>query len=263
MPITSFTNDSLTFGVTDSGPADGVPIDAVARIPATRQLVGPGHPLLQSADTARSPPISGYSPAHAPKGRKAVCTMPHLAADVAALIDEIGSPVHLVGHDWGAGVAWPVTGQLPGQDQDHDRGVGRPSQGVHPARWFAATGAALLVHARLPVPQTARTRDVLRQRQATAAMAQFGMTPVMVEQFHNNIVDDGALTGGLAGTAGCRSPRPATWAGYRRRRPWCGRRRYGPQHASGRRLGPLRRRPVHLRPRRRGVALDPEERRAN
>jgi len=36
-----------------------------------------------------------------------------LVGDVAALIDEVGGPVALVGHDWGAGLAWAVAAYLP------------------------------------------------------------------------------------------------------------------------------------------------------
>ena len=34
--------------------------------------------------------------------------MSSLVGDVVALVEAIGAPVHLVGHDWGAAVAWSV-----------------------------------------------------------------------------------------------------------------------------------------------------------
>ena len=34
--------------------------------------------------------------------------------DVEALLDRVGEPVHLVGHDWGSAVAWLVAGSHPG-----------------------------------------------------------------------------------------------------------------------------------------------------
>lgn len=54
----------------------------------------------------------GYSPGARPEGRRAY-TIDALVGDVAALLGEIGRPVHLVGHDWGAVVAWSVAAQHP------------------------------------------------------------------------------------------------------------------------------------------------------
>lgn len=36
----------------------------------------------------------------------------HMVADIAGLIDAVGGPVTLVGHDWGGGVAWPAAMEL-------------------------------------------------------------------------------------------------------------------------------------------------------
>ncbi len=54
----------------------------------------------------------GYSPGARPEGRRHYRTE-LLAGDVEALIRTIGRPVHLVGHDWGAIVAWTVAGLHP------------------------------------------------------------------------------------------------------------------------------------------------------
>ena len=42
----------------------------------------------------------GYTPTARPRGRFAY-RISELVGDVAALIGAVGSPVHLVGHDWG------------------------------------------------------------------------------------------------------------------------------------------------------------------
>jgi pimeloyl-ACP methyl ester carboxylesterase len=39
--------------------------------------------------------------------------LPLLVDDIAGLIDVVGGPVTLVGHDWGGGVAWAAAGDLP------------------------------------------------------------------------------------------------------------------------------------------------------
>jgi pimeloyl-ACP methyl ester carboxylesterase len=54
----------------------------------------------------------GYSPGARPTRRRDY-RMTELVDDVRALIDESGAPrVHLVGHDWGAAVAWQVAQQF-------------------------------------------------------------------------------------------------------------------------------------------------------
>lgn len=53
-----------------------------------------------------APHQRGYSPGARPP-RRGDYAVEELVADVVALIDTIGAPkVHLVGHDWGATVAW-------------------------------------------------------------------------------------------------------------------------------------------------------------
>ncbi|UGT63013.1 alpha/beta fold hydrolase [Nocardia asteroides] len=55
----------------------------------------------------------GYSPGARPAGVEAY-RLRQLVADVVALCDAVGLPaVHLVGHDWGAVVAWAVAAQHP------------------------------------------------------------------------------------------------------------------------------------------------------
>ena len=54
----------------------------------------------------------GYSPGARPRRRRDY-RMHHLVGDVVALIEEIGEPVHLAGHDWGAAVGWAVTMRRP------------------------------------------------------------------------------------------------------------------------------------------------------
>src|SRR5262249_34072348 len=59
------------------------------------------------------PDQRGYSPgARPPDGRASSAT--ELAADVLALLDELGlAAAHLVGHDWGGGVAWGLASAAP------------------------------------------------------------------------------------------------------------------------------------------------------
>jgi len=56
----------------------------------------------------------GYSPGARPHGVEHY-GVDHLVSDVLAVADELGGhhPIDLVGHDWGAAVAWQVAGRYP------------------------------------------------------------------------------------------------------------------------------------------------------
>lgn len=54
----------------------------------------------------------GYSPGARP-GEIADYAMPHLLADTVGMIEALGGPVHLVGHDWGGVVGWQVATRRP------------------------------------------------------------------------------------------------------------------------------------------------------
>lgn len=54
----------------------------------------------------------GYSPGARPSD-VAAYALPELVADAAAMIESLGAPVHLAGHDWGAVVGWQVAARRP------------------------------------------------------------------------------------------------------------------------------------------------------
>ncbi|MGF0311719.1 alpha/beta fold hydrolase [Rhodococcus sp. IEGM1428] len=59
-----------------------------------------------------APDQRGYSPRARPTRRRDY-RVGALVGDVVALIDRIGTPVHLAGHDWGANIAWVTAGRRP------------------------------------------------------------------------------------------------------------------------------------------------------
>ncbi|MGN6722933.1 MAG: alpha/beta fold hydrolase [Marmoricola sp.] len=111
--ITSFTRDGLTFDVLDEGPRDG---DVVVLLHGWPQLNTCWNevvlPLHAAGYRTVAPNLRGFAPGARPRGRWKY-RMSELVADIDALIEEIGSPVHLVGHDWGAGIAWAVAFEHP------------------------------------------------------------------------------------------------------------------------------------------------------
>ena len=59
---------------------------------------------------AVAPDLRGYGGTSRPATGYDIQT---LAADVVALIDHVGAPVHLVGHDWGGAIAYEVSASFP------------------------------------------------------------------------------------------------------------------------------------------------------
>ncbi|MEY2419600.1 MAG: hypothetical protein QOG90_2280 [Actinomycetota bacterium] len=105
----SFTYDGLTFDVDDAGPSDGELIVLLHGFPESKASWREVTPLL----TARgyrvvAPNQRGYSPGARPSRRRDY-TLDKLARDVLALADAAGAErFHVVGHDWGGGVAWQL-----------------------------------------------------------------------------------------------------------------------------------------------------------
>ena len=114
--ITEYSRDGLTFDVTDRGdpaaPAvillHGFPEDRQSWDPISDRLVGAGLRTL-------APDQRGYSPRARPsQPYPQAYALPELVDDVMALADTAGlRQFHLVGHDWGGGLAWTIAGAHP------------------------------------------------------------------------------------------------------------------------------------------------------
>lgn len=111
---TTFERRGLTFEVLDSGPEDGTPVVLLHGFPQTSVSWDAVARLLNNQGFRTwAPNQRGYSPQAAPSRRRDY-RLSELVADVVALIEEAHTgPVHLVGHDWGAGVAWGVADKRP------------------------------------------------------------------------------------------------------------------------------------------------------
>jgi pimeloyl-ACP methyl ester carboxylesterase len=112
--MTSFTRDGLVFDVRDAGPLDGTPVVLLHGFPQDSRSWDAVSPLLHARGYRTiAPDQRGYSPRAQPRPRHAYRPS-ELVQDIVALIEEAGrGPVHLVGHDWGAGVAWAVAARRP------------------------------------------------------------------------------------------------------------------------------------------------------
>jgi pimeloyl-ACP methyl ester carboxylesterase len=114
--LTSFGRDGLVFDVVDRGPLDGEVVVLLHGFPQTASswdLLAPR--LHASGYRTLAPDQRGYSPRARPRGRFSY-RMSQLTEDVVALIEAAGPPgrkAHVVGHDWGAAVAWTLAASRP------------------------------------------------------------------------------------------------------------------------------------------------------
>ena len=199
--ITQFTRDGLLFDVADSGPqsptASELPVVLLHGFPE-RASCWEGVTSLLNERGLRTvaPDQRGYSRGARPRPIRAY-RMDELVDDVIALADALDAPrFHLVGHDWGASVAYLVAARHP------DRVATLTTLAVpHPAAFLRAMphGQAIkswyMAFFQLPgLPERALT---YLARSGGGPGGRFESYPGYSERLSREIVDDGALTGGL------------------------------------------------------------------
>ncbi len=96
------------------GPADGQPVVLLHGFPQTSWSWRGVWPALADAGfRVVAPDLRGYSPDARPE-RVEDYRLPLLVDDVVAVLDHLGAPTaHVVGHDWGAAIAWHLAARSP------------------------------------------------------------------------------------------------------------------------------------------------------
>lgn len=145
--LESFERDGLVFPVADTGPVDGTPVVLLHGWPQDPRAWDRLVPLLNAnGHRTYTPAMRGGAAAVSPRSRWAY-RKTVLADDVLALVQRIDGPVHLVGHDWGAAVAWLVASRAPSSLRSlaavsvphmgaFTRALGHPSQLL--SSWYIA-----------------------------------------------------------------------------------------------------------------------------
>ncbi len=111
--ITELTHGPLRFPVRDIGPLDGEPVLLLHGWPQDGTSWREVADRLDAAGLRTfAPTLRGGTPTASPRGRGSYRGT-RLRGDVRAMIEQIGAPVHLVGHDWGASLAWQVACHEP------------------------------------------------------------------------------------------------------------------------------------------------------
>src|SRR5215207_420931 len=195
--LTRFRNGSYTFDVIDTGPLDGTPVVLLHGFPQRATAWSAvAERLHERGLRTYAPDQRGYSPGARPR-RRFSYRGPSLVSDIETLIEAIGGPVHLVGHDWGAYVAWCLAGSRPDMVSTLTA-ISVPHPGAYIRSVLTGNqGPKALYTLFFNLPYLPEL--LLRRRGGLTdwAFRRAGMTREMVERFHNEMVDDGALSGGL------------------------------------------------------------------
>ena len=192
-----YRHDGLSFDVRDEGPLDGDPVVLLHGFPERASCWQHVTPLLHAEGLRTyAPDQRGYSPGARPPRRRDY-TMHKLEADVVALIETIGGPVHLVGHDWGANSGWLVAMHRPDLLRSWTAvSVPHPAAFRHAmfttrqafSSWYMGAFQTPRLPERLAAKEGGRFDRELRKG---------GMTRDEVARFRREVVDHGALPGGL------------------------------------------------------------------
>jgi len=111
---TTITTNGINLHVVLSGPAEGIPVILLHGFPEFwRGWLKQIEPLANAGYRVIVPDQRGYNLSDKPNGVKAY-TLDKLVADILGLIDALGyQQVNLVGHNWGAMVAWVLAIRHP------------------------------------------------------------------------------------------------------------------------------------------------------
>jgi len=190
----------LAFSALDDGPADGEPVLLLHGFPEGARCWAGVLPRLAAAGLhAVAPDQRGYSPGARP-AEAAAYALDHLVADTLGMLDALGwATAHLVGHDWGAMVAWVLAALRP----DRVRTLTATSI-PHPVAYAAALGGdpvqqRLSSYLRLfAVPGQA---EQVLTADGEARLRNFfdgsGMGPEEVDGYVRPLLEPGALTAAL------------------------------------------------------------------
>ncbi|MFC7532138.1 alpha/beta fold hydrolase [Actinoplanes sp. GCM10030250] len=185
----------LTFDVHEGGPADGDPVLLLHGFPQDHREFDLLVPRLHAAGL-RTYALDqrGCSPGARP-GEVSEYRMDEVTADALAVLDSLGvEKAHVVGHDWGAYVAWLLAARHP----DRVRTLTAISV-PHPRAMMLAMRVRLSQRARLAyfrVFQSAGAERLLLTRNGT--MLRWMLRPLHhAEQYVEAMHEPGRLTGGL------------------------------------------------------------------
>ena len=193
-----FPRGGMELRAVDSGPAEGEVIVLLHGFPQRTSSWDLVAPLLHAAGyRTLALDQRGYCESARPRGRRAY-RLSELVGDVVALLDAADAPAaHVVGHDWGAMVAWAMAAAHP----ERVRSLTAVSV-PHPAAFLKAMIVSdqllrswYMAFFQFPfVPELLLSSSGPLPERALVGM---GMTPEMIERYRDEMVASGAIPGGL------------------------------------------------------------------
>lgn len=193
------TVGEMTFDVRFAGPDDGPPVMLLHGFPETSLSWSAVVPLLADAGLrVVAPDQRGYSPGARP-GDVADYATDVLADDAIGIADALGiGSFHLVGHDWGAAVAWVAAAEhadrlmtLTAVSVPHLAAYGAALQG-DPDQQQRASYIGLL-------RQAGKAEDLLLENDAERLLAMYGDAVPAAQSagYVAHLSEPGALTAAL------------------------------------------------------------------
>lgn len=194
-----YRRNGLTFDVRDTGPTDGPVVVLLHGFPQHNdswnavidRLTAQGYRCL-------APNQRGYSSGARPLRRRDY-RMSELVADIGALIDASGARrVHLVGHDWGAAVAWAAAAEMPER-----LATVSPISVPHPGAFIKSfvnsrQGLASWYMFAFQLPRIPEWSMLRRDGRLLAkSLRQAGQTPAAAERDARAMSEPGALTAAI------------------------------------------------------------------
>ncbi|AYO52725.1 alpha/beta fold hydrolase [Acinetobacter wuhouensis] len=195
--IESYQREGLSFDVIDSGPLDGQVFVLLHGFPETNKSWQETSEIL-NAQGYRTFAVNqrGYSLGAQPTSRRDYRGSA-LLEDVNALLDIIQQPVYLVGHDWGAVVAWDVAQRYP-EKIKHLITISVP----HKAAFMKAmlTSNQLFKSYYMGLFQLPKIPELLFEKAPQIGLALLkdsGMTEQQLKDFQQEIVNENRLSTAL------------------------------------------------------------------
>jgi pimeloyl-ACP methyl ester carboxylesterase len=125
--------NGIQFRALAAGPAGGEPVLLLHGFPEGAESWLPQLDALAAAGfRAVAPDLRGYGGTDCPEGEESY-RVEALVGDVLGLLDVIGAPAHVAGHDWGSLLGWVFTGLHPARVRTWTAlSVGHPAAFANP-----------------------------------------------------------------------------------------------------------------------------------
>jgi len=195
--IESFQREGFSFDVIDSGPLDGQPFVLLHGFPETNKSWQETSEILnQNGYRTFAVNQRGYSLGAQPQNRRDYRSSA-LVEDVNALIDMIQQQVYLVGHDWGAVVAWDVAQRYP-EKIKHLITISVPHKAAFMRSMFSSN--QLLKSYYIGLFQLPKIPELLFEKLPKLGLGLLkdsGMTAKQLEDFQQDIVVEKRLSSAL------------------------------------------------------------------